>query len=405
MRGATTASSLLATLLIWPLLVGAWGCFKPSPYSIAERYIDNLKQNKYAKCYALLSAKDRADRPIRQFLTEIPLAPDVSPIWFERILRVTRFKLGNEHRNSDGSAYVSVRVTAPDLPRWERLLDSDAGGNVPISRLVEHSLATGTYPRISYEDRIVLIKENHYWRVMVGFEARDRVLQGYRQALNDFYAGRLDQAIAQFSTLIRELRQIPGTGNLGIAARLSFQVAILQRLKAEEGNLAAYRTKLKLDRVAMRMAAARVPAIFGSITNAGNRPIDELRMAVTWYQGRGNSLRVVYREEHAIIVTPIQFTDFTRRVVPFLPGEKRQFGFILSAPIEVQQNATPRVSIASLAFSEIPATLPSRETASVSVAGGGQPARGLSPTPSLKPNGLSLSPGDQHREVPSEPAG
>jgi len=33
-------------------------------------------------------------------------------------------------------------------------------------------------------------------------------------------------------------------------------------------------------------------------------------------------------------------------------------GFILSAPPEVQQNATPYVTVASLAFAQIPAPLP-----------------------------------------------
>ena len=45
-------------------------------------------------------------------------------------------------------------------------------------------------------------------------------------------------------------------------------------------------------------------------------------------------------------------------MIPFLPGEKRQFGFILSAPPEVQQNATPYVTVGSLAFTQIPAPLP-----------------------------------------------
>jgi len=379
------------------LVVCSWGCVKPSPYRIAERYIENLRQYKYAQCYALLSAKDREQRPLYQFLTEIPLAPEVSPIWFRPILRAMRFQLSDERRNSDGSAYVAVRVTAPDLPSWERSLDANARDNDSISRLVERSLAAGTYPTITYEDRIVLIREYHHWRVLVGFEARDSVLKRHRLALNDFYAGRLDQAIAQFSLLIRKLQEMPGTGNLGIAARLRLQAATLQRLKAEESALAAYRTQLKLDQVAMRMAAERVPAIFGTITNGGNRPIDELRLAVTWYEGRGRSLRVVHREEHAIVVTPIQFTDFTRRVTPFLPGEKRQFGFILSAPPEVQQNATPRVSVASLAFTEIPAVLPMLATPAPPHTAGpvSDSVRRLRATPAMTPGDVSLAPDDQ----------
>jgi len=93
------------------------GCFRRSPYGIANRYIENLQQFNYAKCYSLLSVQDRADRPLNQFLTEVPLAPEVSPIWFRPILHVMRFELGDEHRTPDGTtAYVAVRITAPDLP-------------------------------------------------------------------------------------------------------------------------------------------------------------------------------------------------------------------------------------------------------------------------------------------------
>jgi hypothetical protein len=116
----------------------------------------------------------------------------------------------------------------------------------------------------------------------------------------------------------------------------------------------------------MRMAEQRVPAIFGDITNTGNRPIDELKLAVTWYQGRGQNLKAVQREEHSIVVTPIEFTDFSRQVIPFLPGEKRQFGFILSAPPEMQENAAPYVTVAWLAFTQIPAPLPKLDPAAIS---------------------------------------
>src|SRR5208283_4187988 len=137
---------------------------------------------------------------------------------------------------------------------------------------------------------------------------------------------------------------------------------------------AAYGAKLKLDGIALRMAEERVPAIFGDVTNAGNRPIDDLRLAVTWYRGGGKDLKLVQREDHSIVVTPIEFTDFSRQVIPFLPGERRQFGFILSAPPEVQQNATPYVSIGSLAFTEIPAPLP-RLGAVSALDPGNQPVR------------------------------
>ncbi len=341
------------------------GCFRRSPHGTAERYVENLQQFNYTKCYSLLSTQDRADRPLHQFLTEIPLAPDVSPVWFRPILHDMHFELADEHRNPDGAtAYVPVRITALDLPLWERTLDAKAGSDGSPSQLAHRSLDTGAYPTVTYDDKIFLVKDHHHWRVLAGFAARDRVLDRHRQAMVDFYEGRLEQVIAQYHSMIAELEQAPGTGNLGLAARLRTEMAEVSKIKDEVPAASAYGAKLKLNGIAMRMAEERVPAIFGDITNAGNRPIDELRIAVTWYQGRGKSLKTVQREEHPIVVTPIEFTDFSRQMIPFLPGETRQFGFILSAPPEVQQNATPYVTIASLAFTQIPAPLPKLEAAS-----------------------------------------
>jgi hypothetical protein len=381
--GAQTLSYLLLLFLISLPSLLLLGCFRRSPRSTAERYVENLQQFNYAECYSLLSTQDRADRPLHQFLTEIPLAPDVSPIWFRPILHVMHFELGDEHRNPDGTtAYVPVRITGLDLPLWERTLAAKAGSDGSPGQLAQFTLTTGAYPTVVYDDKIFLVKDYHHWRVMVGFAARDRVLDQHRQAMLDFYEGRLDQVISQYRSMITELEQLPGTGNLGLAARLRTEMAEVRKIQAEMPAAAAYGAKLKLDRVAMRMAEQRVPAIFGDITNAGNKPIDELRLAVTWYQGRGKNLKVVQREEHSIVVTPIEFTDFSRQLIPFLPGERRQFGFILSAPPEVQQNATPYVSVASLVFTQIPPSLRRLDAASISQA----------PHPADKPVPAAVSP-------------
>jgi hypothetical protein len=367
-RAQALSCLLLSFLISFPSLLLS-GCFRRSPYGTAEHYVENLQQFNYAECYSLLSTQDRVDRSMRQFLAEIPLAPDVSPVWFRPILHSMHFELGDEHRNPDGTAaYVPVRITTLDLPLWERTLDANAGNDGSPGQLAHRSLAAGTYPTITYGDKIFLVKDHYNWRVMAGFAARDRVLDRHRQAMLDFYEGRLEQVIAQYHSMITELEQMPGTGNLGLAARLRTEMAEISKIKEEMPAAAAYSAKLKLNEVVMRMAEEHVPAIFGDIINAGNRPIDELRLAVTWYQGSGKSLKAVQREEHSIVVTPIEFTDFSRLVIPFLPGERRQFGFILSAPPEVQQTATPYVTVASLAFTQIRAPLPRLDAASVSQA-------------------------------------
>jgi len=55
-------------------------------------------------------------------------------------------------------------------------------------------------------------------------------------------------------------------------------------------------------------------------------------------------------------------------------------GFILSAPPEVQQNATPYVTVASLAFLQIPAPLPKLNATSISQAPQLQDESGLTST-------------------------
>jgi len=311
------------------------------------------------------------------------------------------FELGDEHRNPDGlSAYVPIRITALNLPLWERTLDAKAGSDGSPGQFAHHSLATGTYPTVVYNDKIALVKEDQYWRVLAGFATRDRLLDRHRQAMLDYYNGQLDEVLAQFRSMISELERLPGTGNLGLAARFHVEMAEISKVKAELPAATAYDAQLKLDGVAMRMAEERVPAMLGSITNAGNRPIDQLRLAVTWYQGRGKTLKVVQREEHAIVVTPIEFTDFSREVIPFLPGEKREFGFILNAPPMVQQNAAPYLAVASLAFTQIRAPLPKLDVPAISQAphspdkpaSAAPPPPAASATPSIAPSPVAAAP-------------
>jgi hypothetical protein len=355
------AGEILLPLIAFLAVLAVSGCLRRSPRGTAERYLENLQQFNYPACYELLSTQDRSDRSLQQFLTEIPLGPEVSPIWFRPILHETHFELGEEHRNADRiTASVPVRITTVELRLWERTLDAQAGGDIAPSQLAQRSLDLGIYPRVVYDDEIFLIKDHHHWRVAAGFAQRDRLLDQHRQAMADFYEGQLDEVISRYHSVIAELGRQPGTGNLGLAARLKPELDEIEKIKAEMPAAMAYSSKLKLSDVAMRMAKERVPAIFGQVVNSGNRPIDQLRVAVTWYTGRGKSLQLAHREEHPIVVTPLEFTDFTRRVVPFVPGESRQFGFLLSAPSDLQQRAAPYVTIGSIAFTQIPVPLPAR---------------------------------------------
>jgi hypothetical protein len=343
------------------------GCTRSQPHGVAERYIEDLQQFNYDATYHLLSAQDRKDRTLREFLTEIPLAPEVSPIWFRPVLHKMHYELGLEHRDSDGvTATVPVRITMPDLPLWEREMDAAAGpGDIGAER-AQRSLDTGDYPKVTYDDTFYLVKEHHHWRVVAGFDERDSIVDRHRQAVAQYHEHDFAGAIATYKSMIADLEKQQATGSRSLAESYRGELTAIQRVIAQQGATTAYMPRLKLDRVSVKMSEERVPAVFGTITNTGNKPLDEVTLAVTWYQGRGRETHEVHREVHPVITTPLQFTDFNRSVLPLTPGETRNFGFILSAPALVEQEASPYVSVDSIAFTQSAAPMPEKRTAAAS---------------------------------------
>ena len=77
----------------------------------------------------------------------------------------------------------------------------------------------------------------------------------------------------------------------------------------------------------MKMSASRVPGIFGKMTNTGDKAIDEVQFTVTYSEGKGKTKKEVFSEVHTPIATPLEFTNFGRPVLPFVPGETRQLRF------------------------------------------------------------------------------
>jgi len=343
-RGWAIALILLAVLPA--------GCARRLPQETAQRYLEDLRAADYTSAYSLLCAADRSARTLPEFLTEIPLAPDVSPIWFGPVLRQTQYVLGEAARGGAASAVVPVKVATPDLPQWERELNLVAGADGVSSAAVQHSLDTGDYPQRVYDDRIFLVKEHHHWRIVAGFAARDAVVDRHRQALNDYLNQRYDKALPQWQAMIAELRVQGATGSLGLADLYGRELARLEKVRASSAAAQRYVPKLRLSGVAMKMSEERMPAIFGTVQNTGDRAVDALALAVSWYSGRGQDLRVVSREEHPVVMTPIEFTDFSRPVLPLAPGESRPFGFVLTAPTAVQQDASPYLTVGPIALAQ-----------------------------------------------------
>ena len=68
-------------------------------------------------------------------------------------------------------AVVPVKVTMPDLTLWERTIDAKAGPQDSLNAAADKSLQTGAYPKVGFEDALVMVKEKHRWRVVADFAA------------------------------------------------------------------------------------------------------------------------------------------------------------------------------------------------------------------------------------------
>jgi hypothetical protein len=376
------------------------GCERNAPRKAALRYLENLHESNYAACYGMLSDQDRQDRTLAEFLTEIPLAPDVGPAWFHPVLRTLQFDLGDGRRDGVNAA-VPVTITAPDLPLWERTLDAsarrDRGGGENAAR----SLEADDYPKIAYGDVIYLRREHRHWHVVADLAEREHIVDLHREAIVDYHQYDYAKVISAYQTMLADLDRLKATGAAGLATRYRAELAAVKAVQEEIPASTAYAAKkVILGDVAMRMSEERVPAIFGSIANAGDRAIDGVQIAVTWYEGRGKNLKAAYIEKHPVVITPAEFTDFSLPVRPFVAGEKRPFGFILTAPVQVQQDAAPYVTVSAIVFTRSEAPLPklaavnaeTKPAVSVGTPQGVAVAKPSSvPTPRATPNASTAS--------------
>ncbi len=340
--------------LLAALALGACG---QSPKNLATSYLADLQQFNYPACYAMLTAQDRSARTLQQFLTEIPMAPNVDPVWFRAILFNTRYEVG-EAQVSGERATVPVKVTMPDLPRWERTIDATVGADQSANAAADHSLQVGNYPKLRFMDAMVMVKEQHRWRVLADFARRDLMMDRHREVVGIYHSQDHAKAQAAYGALIADLAKEPFSGSRGLQFLFGRELKAIQDIRAQLPASGAYIPKLVLSDVAVKESEARVPAIFGKITNAGDRGIDDVRLTVTWYAGRDTQRKAVFQESHNVVVTPIEFTGFTVAVLPLVPGETRSFGFELAAPPEIQQQSEPSLVVSSLIFSQSKAPLP-----------------------------------------------
>jgi hypothetical protein len=383
---------LLALALFAAALLAGCG---QSPQSLAKRYLGDLQEFNYPACYAALTDEDRSARTLKQFIAEIPLAPDVDPIWFRAILFSTRYEVGEPQVNGE-HAIVPVKVTTPDLPLWERTIDAKAGPQDSLNTAADKSLESDTYPKLRYEDTLVMVKQQHQWHVVADFARRDLFRDGDREAVGTYHKLDYPKAAAAYQALIAQLDQQEFSGSRGLKFFFKRRLKAIENIEAEVPIARAYIPRLVLSDVAVKMSEARVPAIFGRITNAGARGVDEVRLTVTYYAGRGTQQKPLYQESHSVIVTPIEFTGFIRPVLPFVPGETRDFGFELEAPPQIQQQAEPNLTVGSIVFTQSKAPLPT-----LAIENPAPPSQPSAAASSSTPQHSSPSPAPRPRATPT----
>ena len=386
----TVRSALLAIALATAALVS--GCSGGGPAKASQSYVDNLKFYNYQGCYQLLAHQDQVDKTIDQFLTAIPLAPDVSRDWFKSLLHNTNYEIGETKQLSPDKAIVTVKVTKADLPLWERTIDATADPTAGPDQAAQKSLEEVNFPKVTYNDDIVTVNEGGEWKIYANYAAKDALDKKHAEGIDAYHKHDYDKSIAAYQAALANLDKDPATGYDGLKMVWGQELQEIQSIKNQIPEAQSYIPKLALSDVDMKMAASRVPGIFGKITNSGDRAIDEVICTVTYNEGKGKKKKAVYSEEHSIIVTPIEFINFSRQVLPFVPGETRSFGFKLSAPPDIQQKATPDLEITGIVFTQSKAPLPKPQplgsaspAAAASPGAAAPPAAGGAPAPAEAP--------------------
>ena len=195
--------------------VFAAGCQGKTPQRAADSYLANLKLFNYPACYQALSHQDQVDRTLDQFLTEIPMAPDVSKEWFKGILRTYDYKVGDTKIEGD-KAIVTVSVTRPDLALWERTASAKASGDTTPDRSRKRISPTSTYPKVTYDDDMVMVNQGGEWRLLVDFPFKENIIKEHKDAVDLYHQHDYDKAIAAYQKIIDELDKEQATGNEGL---------------------------------------------------------------------------------------------------------------------------------------------------------------------------------------------
>ncbi len=339
-----------AALAVAVVLARCAGPPGPDPAAAARKYLVALKSGDYQTCYGMLTEHDLAHGSLGDFLAGIPLAPEVDQRWFKPIEAVTDYSVGPAERHDD-LVILPVRITTPNLVLWERMLGGADQNRKTIQDKAQKQLDDRTFPRLDYEDRMVMALEGDEWRVLAGFETRAQIRALHNQALAAYHLLDYAKALGLYRKMVERLGHSEFTGRNELAQRLSVE---MKRVEAASGTglaAQAYIPHLVLKNVATKPALSGSPGMFGEMVNSGDRALDQVNLTVSYYTPGG---KLIYTERHTPFALPLRFADFDLPLVPFAPGSTRKFGIALRAPMDVQQQSKAVVNVSGVILSQAP---------------------------------------------------
>ncbi len=326
----------------------------PDPRAAAQAYLTALKAGDYQTCYRMLVETDLVHGSLDGFLGQVPMAPNVERRWFGQMEAATEYRLGEVSQAGD-EAIVPVNVTTPNLVLWERMLGARNQTAQAVQSAAESQLADGDYPRLAYRDRIVMVREGDEWRLLAGFAQRERVARMHERALSAYHQMEYDEALNLYHQILERIGKVPFSGSGELADRLGREMKRVEAARAGAGAARSYLPRLVLKNVTTKEAVSGSPAMFGLLVNTGDAALDEVRLTMSY---RSDAGKVVYTETHTPIALPLEFTDFDVPIVPFRPGESRPIGIALTAPLDIQQQNKPQLTVSGVIFSQAPPAHP-----------------------------------------------
>ena len=288
------------------------------------------------------------------FLGQVPMAPNVDRRWFGQMEAATEYRVGSAVKR-DAETVIPVYVTTPNLVLWERMLGAQQPTRQAVQQTFEKQFASGDYPKISYPDQIVMIWEDGEWRVLAGFAQRGRIDRFHQQALAAYHKFQYDQALGLYREMLKRLNQAPFTASGELAYHLQQEMKRVEAASAGAAAAQSYLSRLALKNIEAKQALSGGPGMFGQLVNAGDRALDQVELTVSYYSDAG---KLVYSERHTPVALPLEFTDFDLPLLPLRPGETRDLGITLTAPLEIQQQNKPRMTVSGAIFSEPVASPP-----------------------------------------------